>query len=422
MTQNHRHRRSHAPRRGFTLLEVVIAALLIAVLMAAVYQVLFIYRKLFERGQSQTEEIQLIRTLSQQLSDDLAGAIQDPVFLGARTRSPSGARRFGLYGTSTELRIDVLQIPAFQVASAPAAQETEHTTEPRKLQAPELRTVYYTFHDSASVDSTLPDSRVGLTRRELDFETPEELDTAESGVPALAEVSLTEDTPVKPAAVVAAAPARSTFDELLEVGMDNSVMWAPEVMSLKFRYFDGSKWRNSWDSLARKGLPVAVEMTLAVVSLEQAEQTRTASSPTAAEPVTGSNLLAVVETPVAGDATADDETAGDESATGDTVSSDVALGETASSETVESQTPPAEAVLDAARRSNQPTLHMHRVVVHLPSSPLLKQRQPVKRQAAPTLEVPTLSTPAPLGKVIMQPAQPKTQTPRGAPDQWMRNE
>ena len=67
-------------------------------------------------------------------------------------------------------------------------------------------------------------------------------------------------------------------------------------------------------------------------------------------------------------------------------------------------------------------LHMHRVVIHLPSSPLLKERQAVKRQAAPTLETPTLSTPAPLAKVIIQPAQPKTRTPRGAPDQWMRNE
>ena len=52
------------------------------------------------------------------------------------------------------------------------------------------------------------------------------------------------------------AAAASTFDQLLDVGMDSSVMWAPEVMSLKFRYFDGSNWRSSWDSLARKGLPV----------------------------------------------------------------------------------------------------------------------------------------------------------------------
>ena len=62
-----------------------------------------------------------------------------------------------------------------------------------------------------------------------------------------------------------------------------------------------------------------------------------------------------------------------------------------------------------------PPLHLHRVVIHLPNSPLLKERRAVKRQAAPALETPTLSTPAPLGKVILQPAQPKTRAPRSRP-------
>ncbi len=407
MLQNHHHRPSRAPRRGFTLLEVVIASLLVAVLMGAVYQALFIYRKMFERGESQTEEIQLIRTLSQQLSDDLVGAIQDPVFVDPRSHEPSGARRFGLFGTSTELRIDVLQIPAFQLAPTPTAEEMENTTKPHKLQAPELRTVYYTFNDSASVDSKLPDSRVGLTRRELDFETPEEVDPEK--LTGMAEISLpaaTFDQPVEPLAAAAAAPAASTFDQLLDVGMDSGVMWAPEVMSLNFRYFDGSKWHKSWDSLARKGLPVAVEMTLAVVSLDEADRTRGLGSETVGGPqadlLTGSNLLAVVETPEEEDAAAADETA--------------------TAETSISQPPAAEAALDPAGQKNLSPLHMHRVVVHLPNSPLLKERQPVKRQAAPTLEIPTLSTPVPMAKVILQPAQPRTSTQQGAADQWMRNE
>jgi hypothetical protein len=65
---------------------------------------------------------------------------------------------------------------------------------------------------------------------------------------------------------------------------------------------------------------------------------------------------------------------------------------------------------------------MHRVVVHLPNSPLMKERKSVRRQAAPTLETPTLATPAPLAKVILQPAKPKQPGRRVAPDQWMRNE
>ena len=370
--------RQHTSRRAFTLLEVVIASLLVAVLMASVYQALFIYRKLFERGETQTEEIQLVQTLSQQLSDDLVGAIQDPIFIDPKSRGPSGARRFGLFGNSTELRIDVLQIPAFPVAPTPTAQEMENTTKPRKLQAPELRTVYYSFYQSVSADSTLPDARAGLTRRELDFETPEQLDREQfTGV---SDVSFTGESPAEEVAISSGA---STFDQLLEVGMDSAVMWAPEVVSLQFRYFDGSKWRNSWDSLARKGLPVAVEMTFAVTSIEDADTIRGTAGGMA------------------------------QAADVDSLTEEQELIETEPS--VEDQE------IDLTAQQNLPLLHMHRVVVHLPNSPLQKELQPVKRQAAPTLEVPTLTAPAPLGKAVLQPARSK-RGQRTAPDQWMRNE
>lgn len=395
LTQNRWPTRSHAPRRAFTLLEVVIASLLVAVLMASVYQTLFIYRKLFERGETQTEEIQLVRTLSQQLSDDLVGAIQDPVFVDPKSRGPSGARRFGLFGTSSDLRIDVLQIPAFQVAPTPTAEEMEDSTTPRKLQAPELRTVYYSFYESISVDSALPDARVGLTRRELDFETPEMLDEAEAT--GFSEPSLTEAAPAEQAAVVTGT---STFDQLLDVGMDSSLMWAPEVVALKFRYFDGSKWRKSWDSLARKGLPVAVEMTFAVASLDDADALRGVAS-------------GMVEG-MGGEASLD-ESSLTESVT---LPEDDLLAES----DVPVESPEAEPTTRKNRRKNQSSLHVHRVVVYVPNSPLMRARKAVKRQAAPTLAAPTFATPSPLSKVIIQPAQPKQSPRRAAPDQWMRNE
>ena len=134
--------RRPAPPRGFTLLEVLIASMLIAVLMTSAWHILGLYTDMFERGETRTEESQLVRTLAQQFSDDLAGAIQDPVFIDPNSPGPTGARRFGLYGSSSELRIDVLQIPAFETAPAVTAKEMENAAAPRKLQAPELRTVY----------------------------------------------------------------------------------------------------------------------------------------------------------------------------------------------------------------------------------------------------------------------------------------
>ncbi|MHB8898262.1 MAG: PulJ/GspJ family protein [Thermoguttaceae bacterium] len=414
---NRRPPKSRLPRHGFTLLEVVIAAMLVAVLMAAVYQVFFIYRKMFERGETQTEELQLVRTLTQQLSDDLAGAIQDPVFIDPKSRGPSGARRFGLYGTSTELRIDVLQIPAFQVARPPAAEEPDDQAGPgpRRLQAPELRTVYYTFNDTASADSSLPDGRVGLIRRELDFETPEKLEpSAGTDEPALVEAVL-EEPVLGQSAVDVQAPAGpttaelsgSTFDQILEVGMDHSVMWAPEVMSVRFRYFDGSRWRGSWDSLARKGLPVAVEMRLAVVPLEEADAARGTVAAEMAAPAdaaaTAGNLLMI-------DGTAPE---------GDPAEADEPYSEI---DPLAGQAPAAVPTSGTASPKKVPNLHLHRVVIHLPNSPLQKELAAVKSQAPPTLEAPKLTTPAALGKAILQPAQPKARSPRSAPDQWMRNQ
>ncbi len=387
-------RRPSRRRPAFTLLEVVIAAMLIAVLMGAVYQALFIYRMLFERGETRTEEIQLVRTLTQQFSDDLGGAIQDPVSSTPRSRDASGARRFGLFGNSTELRIDVLQIPAFEIAPTPTAEEMEDSTEPHKLQAPELRTIYYSYFDSTSLDSTLPDARVGLTRRELDFETPEQLDDAD--LTGFAEVPVLGS---EPAEEVPVAPSGSTFDQLLEVGMDSSVTWAPEVVSLKFRYFDGTRWRKSWDSLSRKGLPVAVEMTLAVASLDDADAMRGVTEETFDE-----------STPVLNDLVMVTETTEDEE-----------LGLEGEELALEGEDAPEEPGLDLTSQRNLPPVHVHRLVVFLPNSPLIKERKPVQRQAAPALEQPVLTSPAPLAKAVLQPARSKRGTRRGAPDQWMRN-
>ena len=63
-------------------------------------------------------------------------------------------------------------------------------------------------------------------------------------------------------------PGRLSFDELLGAAPDDSIIWMPEVVGLKFRYFNGNGWQNEWNSLQRKSLPVAVEITLQMGTLE----------------------------------------------------------------------------------------------------------------------------------------------------------
>ena len=43
---------------------------------------------------------------------------------------------------------------------------------------------------------------------------------------------------------------------------DSDQLVAPEVIAIEFRYFDGIEWTTSWDSEARAGLPLAVEIAL----------------------------------------------------------------------------------------------------------------------------------------------------------------
>ena len=57
--------------RGFTLLELIIATVLMSVLMVVTWNLLDIYRNQFERNQVRVERWQLLRSLTDQLSRDL---------------------------------------------------------------------------------------------------------------------------------------------------------------------------------------------------------------------------------------------------------------------------------------------------------------------------------------------------------------
>jgi hypothetical protein len=54
---------------------------------------------------------------------------------------------------------------------------------------------------------------------------------------------------------------------------------APEVMSIAFRYFDGTQWQTTWDAALLQILPVAIECTITV---RPPDETLATSPPTAA--------------------------------------------------------------------------------------------------------------------------------------------
>lgn len=278
-----------APRAdnlGFTLLELLIASFLLGVVVLALWSLFSVYAGLMEAGFRRVEQTQVVRAIVEQLRTDLRHAIQDPVG-GLRAPRPGGApvRRFGLWGTSNELRFDILQPPpAFDLAeSSSEVGQGEPLTGPQRL--PELRTVYYRFSapletDRQSVDEIgdgLQASEAGvlvqpgqeaealrlpgLLRWEKDFETPEKTATGEvppaelvgsATAPSLGDIGSTGETGQQP-----------TLGELyshLQSLYGPEVLYVPEVTELEFRYFDGQSWSTSWDSLSRQALPVAIEV------------------------------------------------------------------------------------------------------------------------------------------------------------------
>jgi prepilin-type N-terminal cleavage/methylation domain-containing protein len=255
-------------RRGFTLLEVLLAAVLMAVLMTGLWGLMRTYERLFSSGQAKAERAQLARTLMEQLSDDLRSAIPDSPT--AMPGASTAARRFGLFGTQRVLQVDVLQVTPAQCVAASTARDELGASPAKSPQVPELHTVQYWFEEPLLDGADGSAGVRGLVRRELDWETPP--GAVEEGSPrarkAAAE-SLSESAALSD---LVSTPDPMSVAPLRADPEDPSILWAAEVIDLRFRYYDGATWGTQWNSLERKSLPVAIEVTLTVQSGEEARQ------------------------------------------------------------------------------------------------------------------------------------------------------
>jgi prepilin-type N-terminal cleavage/methylation domain-containing protein len=295
-----------ANRRAFTLLEVLLATSLAAVLMTALWSLLSMHVRLFTESPRRVEHAQLVRALFEQFAADLrsglpltppdsnarsdsrlgrspstvpadtvvtAGTPGSPL-PGEPTRSqrsafsptesadrlnaePAGSGRFNdgnpaasssrgvgstqgqlaeplgalavprLLGTADSLQIEVLQVSS--PLDAPTRSDLLGSDANRgrderadSARAMELKTVAYFFDRPGSTRSRTLEIPVGFRRCEVPWGTG--------------------DIPIE------------------ERG---SEVWVvPQVIDVAFRYFDGARWEEEWDSLERGGLPLAVEIRL----------------------------------------------------------------------------------------------------------------------------------------------------------------
>lgn len=364
--------------RGFTLLEVLLATLLMTALMLGLWTLIGIFTRLFETGQSRTEQSQLARALFQQLSDDLHSAIQDPTpGMPKTSRTSTPIRRFSLFGSRHEMRLDVLQLTPLQGNPTPVTDvEGVLTDETAPARVPELRTVFYSFRDPLLTREMESETPIGLTRRELDFETP----VASEGE------SQFEGPPLGEATSNPDILGQDEYNQSLEEAtlaepVDDSLIWVPEVVSLEFRYYSGSGWTSQWNSLQRKSLPVAVEVTMQLGNVDELLFSKTDPLQAAAEE-------------------SSDELASEDAVAEEGLFADDSTGE----QGLESSLP------------TLPSGPTYRLVIDLPSSPSHRSPQVVRPAVISYVPV----TPIPIPSVAPRPRLPRPPAPRVLPDEWMR--
>lgn len=336
-----------AERAAFTLLEILLVLALMAVLLVGLSSMIQLFSRHYNANERRVSRAQLARSISQMLSDDLGAAVQDPIQDVPNDPSRQFVRHFGLRGDSRSLQIDVVQPSSFAILAD--AEENrrvmaggDKTASVR--QVPELKTIFYEFvpinalrdqdappptasstssEDGSALAGSLQGAagtieaivgessqtlywdgfrplvqKYGLSRRELDYETPEDEDAD-----AAQTSSQAENEPFNPdesrlsgslTSPPSSADSSLTYSELeatnekaketvflppmtaaqIAMDADDGATWAPEVLDCRFSYYDGATWLDSWDSLEKNGLPSAIKVELKLAPLDDVDRYR----------------------------------------------------------------------------------------------------------------------------------------------------
>ncbi|PHS14006.1 MAG: hypothetical protein COA78_06400 [Blastopirellula sp.] len=259
-------------RQGTTLIEIVLASALTVVLMMLVGMAIDVQLRSTDVGRTNVEEAQLARAIMRVIESDLQNAVWknqidfsiveelDAGSLGAGDLegAAEGAgidvddfstddlvssvlppTTVGIYGNSTELQVDISRLPRIDEYTAQYSSIRDLGIEDIPS---DVKTVTY-FLLSPGM-TTMNHGEVG--------ENPDE--TNQMGL-----VRRVLDRAVTQWAI--------NNGDVQELDATAEVI-APEVSMLMFRYFDGYQWNDEWDSEELGGLPLAIDVVIAIRPLE----------------------------------------------------------------------------------------------------------------------------------------------------------
>jgi prepilin-type N-terminal cleavage/methylation domain-containing protein len=273
-------------QHGFTLLEVMLALGLTALILVALGMAIDFHLRVLDAGRAHVEEAQLARVLLRRIADDLRGtvpydsqnsagtsggtgmqdtlggtgtlgSIGDSVTQGTSntsdTSNASGTTLSttpqatpGIYGYASAIQIDVSRLPM------PYQLQTQCALGTEGLQATSLsdaKTVCYYVGSTQGTGSTMGFQGGDATAARQG--TAGGLPAAASGDQGLLRVE--QDR--------AAAQFQAEHGGVSSSALSPTLL-APEVAGIEFAYCDGTQWLDVWDTTQNGGLPVAVRVTL----------------------------------------------------------------------------------------------------------------------------------------------------------------
>lgn len=270
-------------RPGFSLLEVVLAVALSAVVVFIVAAGIDFHLRQLTIHKTRIEESQLARAILRRMADDLRSVVVDrPIDFSSvealaelsagdqgggdeageteEDASESSASEIiesaavpatpGMYGTSYELQVDVSRIPRYEEFALVG----DYADVGTMTTLSDVKTVgYFLLGNSASGGGGLS---AGSTVSAVNIDT--------LGLPpTLSMQGLGRRVVDRSAARLATQSASFSYlDEQVE-------LMAPEVQMIEFRYFDGERWLEEWNTEDEGGIPLAVEILLVMISRDQ---------------------------------------------------------------------------------------------------------------------------------------------------------
>jgi type II secretion system protein J len=194
---------------GFTLIELLVALMIFLVVVSASYALFDGGRNLASRGEYHARRFQAARSALRAIESDLklafSGGSYDAGFIATQ-------------GGSDELPLDTVEAVAYNNQPKLATPATTTLTDPVPPEFDISRVTYSIDQEESTKQSGLVRRRVKLVPEVVTLKDPE--------------------------------------DGLEEVSAD--------VVGLRFRFYDGSEWLNTWDSTTSRSLPRIVEVTVHV--------------------------------------------------------------------------------------------------------------------------------------------------------------